>query len=147
MAVERHPTTVAAPRPRPVVVEHTRPFWQAAADGELRLPRCEACAAFYYPPPPRCPRCLGTKMSWPRLSGQGRVRGFTRVHLATIPGIVPPFTMLEVELAEHAGLIVCALLDQYAAAEPDIGCAVEVAFSSADDGWTFPYWRLAGLGT
>lgn len=147
MAFERHPTAVTARRPRPVVVEHTRPFWQAAEDGELRLPRCEVCAAIYYPPPPRCPHCLGTKMSWLRLSGRGRVRGFTRVHLPTIPGIMPPFTMLEVELSEYVGLIVCALLDQHAAAAPVIGSAVEVAFSASDDGWTFPFWRLAGPGT
>jgi uncharacterized protein len=129
-------------RPVPVANAYTRPFWEGARSGELRLPRCSACRQLFYPPPPRCPRCLASALEWVRLSGRGRIAAWTTVHLATVPGVTPPFTVGEVELEEQAGLIVVALL-----APPTdtaaIGCPVAIAFTEKDAaGIRYPEFRI-----
>ena len=111
-------------RPVPVMTAYTRPFWVACRSGVLQLPRCPACHIQFYPPPPRCPHCLGDKLSWTPLSGMGRIAAWTTVHLATIPGITPPFNLVEVALVEHADLIMSALLNTPSDRQPRIGDAV-----------------------
>ncbi len=134
-----------APRPVPVATVETRPFWAAALAGELQLPRCVACDRLYYPPPPRCPSCLGDRLAWTRLSGGGRLAAWTTVHLATLPGVAPPFVLAEVELAEQPGLILSALLVGAPAQRLRIGTAVEVTFSHAGPGEAaYPQVRVVG---
>ena len=56
----------------------TRPFFEAAALGELRIPRCEACHRFAWYPPERCPACAGS-LAWEATSGRGTVYSFAVV--------------------------------------------------------------------
>ena len=57
----------------------TAPFWSAAADGELVLPRCQGCLRFVWYPADRCPRCHATSPVWTRVSGRGRLFSFAVV--------------------------------------------------------------------
>lgn len=129
-------------RPRPIASAYTRPFWTGCREGELRLPRCAGCRSLHYPPPPRCPRCLHNSFQWERLSGRGRIVAWTKVHLPTVPGVTPPFILVEVALEEEATVIVTALLD---GSEPPIGGAVAMIPTPPDDrGSVYPQFRLAG---
>lgn len=65
--------------PLPVPDAASRPFWRAAAGGTLALPRCGCSARFLFPPPSRCPRCLGDAFQWVALSGRGRLWSWTEV--------------------------------------------------------------------
>lgn len=65
----------ALPEPTPA----TRPYWEAAARGELVFQRCAAGHAFLYPRP-RCPVCLSSDLGWERATGDGEVVTFACVH-------------------------------------------------------------------
>ncbi len=64
-------------KPLPQVNAVTRPFWSAAAERRLSMPRCRACAAFTFPPRPTCGDCGSENLEWVNLSGRGRVYSFT----------------------------------------------------------------------
>lgn len=129
-------------RPRPIATVYTQPFWAGCRERELRLPRCVSCGSLHYPPPPRCPRCLRDNLRWERLSGRGHIVAWTEVHLPTVPGLAPPFVLVEVALEEEAGVIVTALLDGGA---PPIGGAVAMIPTEPDDrDSVYPQFRLAG---
>lgn len=42
----------------------TAPFWQAAAEEKLALPRCGDCQTFRWPPGPFCPACRSQAVDW-----------------------------------------------------------------------------------
>jgi uncharacterized OB-fold protein len=65
--------------------EPTRPFWQAAARGELAIPRCTGCRRLVWYPCERCPGCAGDTLSWERVSGRGRVFSFAIVRRPLLP--------------------------------------------------------------
>ncbi|CAN7381011.1 zinc ribbon domain-containing protein [Phenylobacterium sp. LjRoot225] len=56
----------------------TQPFWDAAAEGELLLPRCGACRRFRWPPGPFCPHCQSQQVEW-TASGPAQIYAFTIV--------------------------------------------------------------------
>lgn len=129
-------------RPVPMPTVETRPFWQAARRGELRLPRCRACGKLHYPPPPRCPLCLASELQWELLSGRARLLSWTVGHLDTIPSVATPFTIAEAELVEQEGLIVVALMATSGALSH--GMLLDISFVPPDEGdFAYPAFRLA----
>jgi uncharacterized OB-fold protein len=113
----------------------------------LHLPRCIACAKLLYPPPPRCPHCLGTQFDWQRLSGRGHIVAWTEVHLGTLPGIAPPFLLAEVALDEQSDVIMTALLETRERAPPRVGDAVEMRVTPPDAaGSVYPQFRARDGG-
>jgi uncharacterized OB-fold protein len=54
----------------------TQPFWEAAAERSLVVPRCDDCATFRWPPGPFCPECRSQATSW-IAPGSGEVYSFT----------------------------------------------------------------------
>ena len=85
----------AVPRSTP----ETEPFWEGTAAGELRLQRCAACDAHYFPPRPFCPTCLGADVSWETVSGRGTLHSYVINHRAA-PGFEPPYAIAVVQLDE-----------------------------------------------
>jgi len=53
------------------------PFWQAAAEDRLMLPRCLACGAFIWYPRVFCPDCHKSGVEWVPASGRGTIYSFT----------------------------------------------------------------------
>lgn len=89
------------PTPGPTVTPETAPFWEAAAQGVLRLPRCRACAAVIWYPRPQCPRCGSSDVEWFAASGRGTVYSFTITRRAGGPyGDAAPYVLAYVELDE-----------------------------------------------
>jgi uncharacterized OB-fold protein len=82
--------------------EPTRPFWAAAARGELSIPRCDACGLLVWYPDRACRGCGGTRHAWTVLSGRGRLYSFTVVRRAFIPAFADdvPYVTGLVALAE-----------------------------------------------
>ena len=72
-----------------------RPFWEAAARGELAIPRCAACRAYVWYPRERCPACGGGELPWEPVSGRGTLFSFTIVRQALA-------LQRRVEVAGHA---------------------------------------------
>lgn len=66
----------------------------------------------------------------------------TTVHLATIPGVEPPFTMVEIELVEQKGLILTTLLTSEKPAQASVGDPVILEFTEPDPrGVAYPQAR------
>lgn len=86
--------------PRPVPDADTAPFWEAAADHRLVVPRCAACRRWIWQPRPVCPHCHTPDPAWEAVTGEGNVVSWTVVHPPVLPVWVDeaPFTLLLVEL-------------------------------------------------
>ena len=56
----------------------TRPFWEAARERRLVMPRCGQCATWRWPPGPFCPCCQSQSVEWIE-AGEGRIYSFTIV--------------------------------------------------------------------
>ena len=131
------------PRPLPSPNPLTAPYWQAAHQGELKLPRCEACAKFHFYPRSACPHCGSVNLAWQAVSGKGEVYSFTIVHRAPSKGfeVLVPYVVAVVALAEGPHL-----MTRLTQVQPDavcIGMAVAVEFEKQDDETTLPVFRPA----
>ena len=128
-------------RPLPSPNPLTAPYWQAAHQGELKLPRCEACAKFHFYPRAACPHCGSTQLAWQRVSGNGEVYSFTTVHRAPSKGFeaLVPYVVAVVALDEGPHLM--TRLANVQAEAVRIGLRVQVAFEKQDDETTLPVFR------
>ena len=91
----------ASGRPIPWPNPTTRPFFEAARERRLVLPRCPRDGFFFYPRN-RCPRCLGADWEWQDASGRGVIHSFTVDRVGHLPGLehAVPYAIAIVELAE-----------------------------------------------
>ena len=129
------------PRPLPSPNALTAPYWQAAHQQQLQLPRCEACAKFHFYPRSTCPHCGSAKLAWQAVSGKGEVYSFTVVHRAPSKGFeaLVPYVVAVVALAEGPHL-----MTRLTGVVPDavrIGMPVCVEFEKQDEETTLPVFK------
>lgn len=96
-------------RARPVPAAYDRPFWDGLREHRLVLPYCADCAAYRYPPAPRCPRCL-TAMNWRECPDTGTLWSWATARRAFAPGHGVPYTVIQVELDAQPGLLIDSTL-------------------------------------
>lgn len=120
----------------------TEPFWTAAKEGRLEVPRCGRCATFRMPPTPFCPECQSTEMDWVTLTGRATVFSFTVVH--GFPGL-PDITLVPVvvDLDGAPGARLITNVVDVDPADVAIGMALEVDFLPIADGWSLPIFRVS----
>jgi uncharacterized OB-fold protein len=99
-----------APRalfPLPVADADTQPFWDAAAEHRLVVPRCSECGKWIWQPKPLCPACHATEPVWTQVTGGGRVASWTVIHPPVLPAFADtvPFVILLVELDEGVRMV------------------------------------------
>ena len=70
-------TTSALPVPEPWVHADAKPFWDATAEGRLRLPRCGSCGTVIWYPRGFCPACSSFDIEWFDAPGTGEVYSFS----------------------------------------------------------------------
>ena len=117
----------------PEATPETEPFWAAAADGRLVLPRCDACATVIWYPRALCPACGSQSVTWFEASGTGTVYSCT----VTRRGEggwrdAVPYVLAYVELDEGP-----RVLTNVVGCDPDevhIGQAVTAVFERAEEG-------------
>jgi uncharacterized OB-fold protein len=87
----------AVPEPTP----ETRPYWDGAAAGELRIQRCVDCGTPFFYPRSSCPFCASAAIEWFTTSGRARLYSYTITHRAA-PGFEDeaPYAIAVVQLAE-----------------------------------------------
>jgi uncharacterized OB-fold protein len=113
--------TAAPPRARPVPARHDRPFWDGLREHRLMLPYCAGCAAYCYPPAPRCPRCLSAAVSWQEVPGLGTLHAWATARLPFAPGLGAPYTVVQVALDVQPGLLLDSTLVEQPPAAPARG--------------------------
>src|SRR5690242_4903833 len=102
-------STDLPPQPRPDV--DTQPFWDAAAERELRLCRCLECRRWLHPPLERCNVC-GSATAFEEVAGTGRLWSFIVERRGSVAGYVDsvPYVVGLVELDDQPGLRFPSLL-------------------------------------
>ncbi len=126
----------------------TAPFWAAAAEHRLSLPRCDACGRLVWYPADTCRRCGGGDHTWIDLSGRGTLFSWVVVEHAFLPQYEPPFVTGLVAVEEDPAARLATRLVDVTGEELAIDAAVEVEFApltfpGVDGAVTAPFFRLA----
>jgi uncharacterized OB-fold protein len=127
------------PRPAPESV----PYWEAAKQHRLELPRCNSCRRFWFPPSQSCPHCLAADFTFAPVSGRGKVFSFVTYHRVYHPAFEQevPYVVALVELEEGP-----RLLTNIVGVPPDkVACdmAVKVVFDDVGEGVSVPKFTRA----
>lgn len=117
-------------KPLPTITPANAPYWQAARNHELRLPRCGDCRSWVYPIAPLCQRCWSEKLNWEKLSGRGTISSWVVFQRAFHPGFADdvPYHVVEVELEE--GMRMVSNLVGVGVGRIRVGMAVEAVFDN-----------------
>jgi uncharacterized protein len=132
-------STKPVPRPAP----ESLPYWEAAKQHRLSLPKCEACEKFWFPPSRSCPHCLSAEFAFQDVSGRGKVFSFVTFHRPFHPAFTEevPYVVALVELEEGPRLLTNIL-----GLNPDeVTCdmPVKVVFDDVDSEHTVPKFERA----
>ncbi len=134
----------AKPLPRQEDPDLTQPFWDAAKRGELIIPRCPRCDAYFWYPRSVCPTCLREGWEWAPVSGKGRLHSFTVVRQPANPtfeGDVP-YAYAIVQLDEGvrmiSNIVECEIPDGLS-----VDMRLEATFDDVTDEWTLVKFKPA----
>lgn len=124
----------------------TAPFWAAAAEGRLCLPRCAACGAWAMPPLPFCAACHAQGHDWPEIRPEGVLHSFTVVTRAILPELQGhlPYVPATVALPQAGGLRLVAAVVGVRVGDIRIGMPLRARFDRRADGVTVPRFVPAG---
>jgi uncharacterized OB-fold protein len=131
-------------RPLPVPDAATAPYWDAAREHRLVMPKCNDCGAFHFYPRTLCPHCSSAQLEWTLCSGRAEVYSYTVVHRAPGPAFAAevPYVVATVKL--HEGPHLMTRIRGCAPEAVRIGMAVRVAFDDASAEITLPVFEPAG---
>jgi uncharacterized OB-fold protein len=123
----------------------TMPFWEAAAEHRLVVPRCKTCGTFRLPPSPFCWNCRNQGVDWVEQPGRGTVYSFTVVWHPLLPDLADsvPYAPAVVSLPDAGGVRVVGAMVGVRPSEVHIGLEVELVWRDVRDGVTVPTWRPA----
>jgi uncharacterized OB-fold protein len=128
----------------------TEPFWAAAAEGRLSLPRCDACGRLVWYPADACGRCGSEDQTWVDLSGRGTLFTWVVVHQQFLPQYDPPYITGLVAVDEDPAVRLATFLVDVDPADPGlrIDQPVEVTFAplrfpEVEGEVVAPLWRPA----
>jgi uncharacterized OB-fold protein len=126
------------PRPSP----ESLPFWEAAKDKRLLLPRCNMCGRFFFPPSQRCRHCLSPEIVWAESKGIGRIYSFVVYYRPYHPAFEAeiPYIVAIVELDEGVRLLSNIIGTPAESVRCD--ARVRVIFEERDDA-SIPMFELA----
>lgn len=129
-------------RPLPQPTDLTRPYWEAAARGELHMQHCGACGQWQFYPRPFCIHCEAEALQWRAVSGLGRIYTYTVNHRAPNPFMKArlPYVVAIVELDEGPRLMANVLGN--AVDRAGIGKRVKVAFETVNEEVALPQFVL-----
>lgn len=124
------------PRPTPL----TRPYWDAAREHRLLMPR-RADGTYFWYPRVLTPGTLDDRWAWAEVSGRGTVYSFTIDRRGTAPGFAAdaPYVIAIVELEEGphftTNIVGCPIEDVR------IGMPVEAVYDDVTDDITLVHFR------
>lgn len=123
----------------------TAPFWEAAAEHRLVVPRCTSCATFRLPPSAFCWNCQAQDVEWVERPGRGTVFSHTVVWHPLLPdlGDSVPYAPAVVELPDTGGCRLVGAMIDVAPEDVRIGMDVELVWRDVREGETVPTWRPA----
>lgn len=135
---------IAQPPPEalftPAADRFTAPYWEAAAQRRLSVPRCADCGTWRMPPGPFCPHCRSQAMDWPTLDPWGEVHSYTIITRALLPGMEDslPYVPATVTLPQAGGIRLIAPLVDVPIRSIAIGRRATLRFHHRADGAAIP---------
>ena len=137
----------------PQLDEDSRPFFEAALRGELRIPRCTATGRLVFPPRALSPFAPGAPLEWVAVSGRGTLWSFVVPHPPLLPWFAEraPYAVIAVALDDDprvrlVGNLVAREGGPIEEVDPGalrIGARVRVCFERVNDEIALPRWLLA----
>ena len=129
----------------PLVTAVSRPYWDGAAEGELRLQLCGPCDRHYFYPRTFCPRCWSTDVHWTSVSGRATLRSFV-VNQRPLPGLEELSPVIAIVELDEGPMMLTNIVD----VEGDpraltLDAPLEVAFESRGD-VVVPVFKMAAEG-
>lgn len=125
--------------------EYTGPFWEAARQDRLVVPRCKTCGTFRLPPNAICYQCQSEGVDWVELAGTGTVFSFTVIRHPLHPDLadVVPYVSAIVELdgTQGEGARMLANVIDCEPEEVEIGSRVEIVFEHVNEDMSTPRFR------
>jgi uncharacterized OB-fold protein len=121
--------TILPTKPVPQPTELSRPYWEAALQGQLVLQRCASCAKLRHYPRLICDRCWSDQVQWERSAARGEIHSWTVAHYAYHPAFADelPYVLVTVQLEEGV-----RALGRFLDREPQIGLRVQGRFEVID---------------
>jgi uncharacterized OB-fold protein len=121
----------------------SQPFWNAAKERKLLMPRCAACGTFRWPAGPFCPQCQSQPLDWVA-PGQGRIYSFTILPVRGEDETAPPQFRIAalVEFDGAPGVRLLSSLIDAPSGLVKIGTAVDVDWRNAANA-TVPVFKLS----
>ncbi len=125
-------------KPLPIVDGDSAPFWAAAREGRLAIPRCEDCGRYHFYPRVLCPHCHSDRVAFHDVSGEGCIYSFTVHHRAAGPAFESdlPYVVALVDLDEGVRMLTNIVPGPIERVK--IGARVRVRFDHATDEITLP---------
>jgi uncharacterized OB-fold protein len=123
----------------------TAPFWDAARDHRLVVPRCTACGTYRFPPSAFCFRCQGQAVEWVEQSGRGVCFSYTVAWHPLLPEVHEsvPYIPAVVELPDTGGVRLIANLVDVRPSEVRIGMDLELVWRDVHPDVTVATFRPA----
>jgi uncharacterized OB-fold protein len=123
----------------------TKPFWDAARQDRLAVPRCTQCGTFRLPPTPICYNCQSEAVEWVDLPGTGTVYSYTVVHHPLHPDLsaVVPYVsgIVELDGTQGEGARMLANIIDCDPGEMAIGAPVVIVFDHVNEDMSVPRFR------
>ncbi len=131
-------------KPRPLIDDLTRPFWEAAREHRLVIQRCQDCRYFNHPPRSVCNACHSAALTFEPVSGRGTIYSFSVMYQPNVAGFGDelPYLNILVELEEQPQIFLVSNLSEVQREQVRIGGQVEVYFEDVDAELTLPKFRL-----
>jgi hypothetical protein len=125
-------------RPKPLVDNWNRPFWNAAKDSRLMVQKCTATGRCFFPPAPVSPFTGKPEWEWVYASGKGELWSFVVFHQSYFGGMADelPYPVGMVKLDE--GPFMLTNLVNMNADDAKIGMRLQVSFPGGPDGFVLP---------
>ncbi len=127
--------------PPPLPYPESREFWQGCKNHVLLIRRCLDCNTYRHPPIPVCPACQSWKWEWSKISGRGRVEGFTIVTRALFPGMPVPYNVVRVEMEEQKGLFMLGNVIHCPLEKIVVDMPVRVTFEDMAENFSLYYFE------
>lgn len=131
-------------KPQPVIDPGTKPFWDAAREHRLLLPRCRSCSEHHFYPRELCPHCYSDDLEWVDASGKGEVYSYTVARKPAGPAFAAdvPYVIAMIRLDEGPRMLTNIVTSDVEGVR--IGARVKVSFDDVTPELTLPKFRLEG---
>lgn len=131
-------------KPQPVIDPGTKPFWDAAREHRLLLPRCRSCGEHHFYPRELCPHCYSDDLEWVDASGKGEVYSYTVARKPAGPAFAAdvPYVIAMIRLDEGPRMLTNIVTSDVEGVR--IGARVKVSFDDVTPELTLPKFRLEG---